>query len=159
MSPSLYYKCVKKWLLGGNLGFLIRELEDRVILDVIDDGRKILRKFCMDFSIWSLSGMGGQKRGTWSTLIVPDWREDRVIQDIMDVLGRPLGLCLERFVSANIWAKKLLEIFRSPSYEVTQGPLEMRPSDDVTKFRCFVLHNSHAQTDSLLMFSRSVGGI
>ena len=64
----------KRGVLGGCLGFLIRYMEDRVILDVMDDVfftlKKIPRKFCVDIFIKSVSVMGG----TWRMFRVSEWR-------------------------------------------------------------------------------------
>ena len=57
----------RRGVLGERWGFLIGNLEDRVIPDVMNDvfctPRKIPGKFCVDISIRSVSGRGGQEGG------------------------------------------------------------------------------------------------
>ena len=57
----------RRGVLGGHWGFLIGDLEDWVIFDVMDDVfftlRKIPWKFRVDIFIRSVSGMGGQEGG------------------------------------------------------------------------------------------------
>ena len=67
----------RKWVHEGRWGFLIGDMEDRVILDVMEDVfyclRKIPSKFRVDIFIRSISWKGGSRRealggcwGSWS---------------------------------------------------------------------------------------------
>ena len=66
----------RKGVLGGHRGFLTREMEDRVIPDVMNDvflpqGR--YPEKCVIISQLEVCQEGGVKKGgTWRTLRVPD---------------------------------------------------------------------------------------
>ena len=79
----LYWKCVKKGgsrrgILGGRWGFLTIHLEDRVILDIMDDHGRPQGRYPEIFILIPLLEVcqeGGVKKvGTWRTFRVPDLR-------------------------------------------------------------------------------------
>ena len=76
----LYKKCVKKGgsrmgVLGGHWGFLTIDLEDRVILDIMDDLEERYPEIFLLIPLLEVCQEGGvKKEGTWRTLRVPDHR-------------------------------------------------------------------------------------
>ena len=108
----LYRKCVKKGgsrmgVLGRHWGFLTIDLEDRVILEIMDDldlpqGR--YPDIFLFIPLLEVCQEGGVKKGVlggrWGFLTGE--LEDRVILDVMDDLGRPQGRYSENFVFISV---------------------------------------------------------
>jgi hypothetical protein len=84
------------------VGFLTRDLEDMVVLDVMNDVFLPQGRYPENFVLISLLEVWGVKKGgTWRTLggFLTGDMEDRVILDTMDDLGRAKGSYPEDFVS------------------------------------------------------------
>ena len=69
----------RRGVLGGHWGFLTRDMEDRVIPDVMNNVFLPQGRYPESFMPLSLlevcqEGGGVKKGGTWMTLGVPDWR-------------------------------------------------------------------------------------
>ena len=68
----------RRGVLGGCLGFLIRDMEDRVILGIMNDIVLPLGVYPENFVLISLLEVcqewGVKKGGIWRKLRVPDWR-------------------------------------------------------------------------------------
>ena len=71
-------KCVKKEVLGGHWGFLTGDMDDRIIIDIMNDAILPQGRYPENFMLISLLEVrqeGGVKKGvTWRTLRVPDRR-------------------------------------------------------------------------------------
>ena len=95
----LYWKCVKnggskRGVFGGYWGLLTGDMEDRVIIDIIDDLVWPQQKYPENFMSISFLEVH-QERGSRRGVLVGRWRlltgdmEDRVILDVMNELSRP----------------------------------------------------------------------
>ena len=66
----------RRGVLGGRWGFLTRDMEDRVIPDVMNDVFLPKGRYPANFVLISQEGQEGgvKKGGPWRMLRVPDWR-------------------------------------------------------------------------------------